>query len=94
MGRWFLPTRVGTESSLEIVGDVFTATYIFDNQSDGAHCVEAGGERAMAWELADADGNRQGLTIAERGELGGPGWVGCPNGPLHLALPDPRVWPR
>ena len=35
----------------------------------------------MAWEAEDADANRQGLTIAEYGEPGGPGMGGCPNGP-------------
>ena len=38
----------------------------------------------MSWQLEDADGNRQGLTIAEFGELGGPGMGGCP------ARPDRR----
>src|SRR3712207_2324615 len=35
----------------------------------------------MAWEKTDANGNRQGLTIAEKGEVGGPGMGGCPVGP-------------
>ena len=39
------------------------------------------GERAMAWELTDPAANRQGMTIAEFGEVGGPGMGGCPNGP-------------
>ena len=32
-----------------------------------------------------ADANRQGLTIAEYGELGGPGMGGCPAGPADAA---------
>jgi hypothetical protein len=47
------------------------------------------GERAMAWEFEDADANRQGLTIAEYGEPGGPGMGGCPNGPLQSGPPAP-----
>ena len=35
----------------------------------------------MSWQEEDADGNRQGLTIAEYGEAGGPGMGGCPAGP-------------
>ncbi len=34
-------------------------------------------------------GNRQGLTIAENGEPGGPGMGGCPNGPLQSGPPGP-----
>jgi hypothetical protein len=43
----------------------------------------------MAWEVEDADANRQGLTIAEFGELGGPGMGGCPNGPLQSGPAGP-----
>ncbi len=39
----------------------------------------------MAWQEEDADANRQGLTIAEYGELGGPGMGGCPAGPADVA---------
>ena len=35
----------------------------------------------------DAAGNRQGLTIAETGELGGPGMGGCPAGPADASAP-------
>src|SRR6185436_8435894 len=45
------------------------------------------GERAMSWQEEDADGNRQGLTIAEFGEGGGPGMGGCPAGPADQASP-------
>jgi hypothetical protein len=43
----------------------------------------------MAWENQDADGNRQGVTIAELGELGGPGMGGCPAGPADQGAPTP-----
>ena len=39
--------------------------------------------------LTDAVGNRQGMTIAENGEPGGPGMGGCPNGPLQSGPPGP-----
>ncbi|WP_104182060.1 Ig-like domain-containing protein [Arthrobacter sp. B0490] len=61
--------------------DTFTATYVFDTPATAQLAAAAGGARAMAWEAADVDDNRQGLTIAEFGETGGPGMGGCPNGP-------------
>ena len=80
----------GYQSGLEVLGDGFTATYIFDNASDATIAANAGlGERAMAWEFVDPAGNRQGLTIAENGEPGGPGMGGCPNGPLQSGPPGP-----
>src|SRR3954451_25274312 len=51
----------------------FVATYEFtdlDAATEAAHSDL--GERAMAWQEQDADANRQGLTIAEFGEAGGP----------------------
>ena len=41
----------------------------------------------MSWQDEDGDANRQGLTIAEYGELGGPGMGGCPAGPTDQAAP-------
>jgi Chitobiase/beta-hexosaminidase C-terminal domain len=88
----------GYSSSLEFDLDganTFRATYDFtlsgaealDNATIAAN---AGlGERAMVWELADAAGNRQGMSISENGELGGPGMGGCPNGPLQSGPPGP-----
>ena len=40
----------------------------------------------MAWQEQDADGNRQGITIAEFGGLGGPGFGSCPS-PADQAAP-------
>ncbi|HKS01376.1 MAG TPA: fibronectin type III domain-containing protein [Arthrobacter sp.] len=80
----------GYSSGLEVTGNTFTATYVFDDPANAKIAAEAGlGERAMAWELEDADANRQGLTIAEYGEPGGPGMGGCPNGPLQSGPPAP-----
>ena len=66
----------------------FLATYEFDTQQ-GADTAAAAdlGERAMNWQVQDADGNRQGLTIAEFGEAGGPGMGGCPAGPAQQDSP-------
>jgi hypothetical protein len=85
------PSKNGSySSSLEFAGTTFTATYVFD---DPAVAQVAGnsflGERLMSWQVVDLAGNRQGLTIAERGEVGGPGFGGCPNGPLGSGPPAP-----
>ncbi|MBG6225477.1 hypothetical protein IWX63_002049 [Arthrobacter sp. CAN_A2] len=69
--------------------NTFTATYIFDEAAAAELVANAGGARAMAWQEQDADANRQGLTIAEFGELGGPGMGGCPNGPLQSGPAGP-----
>ncbi|CAH0196654.1 hypothetical protein SRABI83_01801 [Arthrobacter sp. Bi83] len=83
----------GYSSSLEFDVDgpnTFTATYVFDDPANAEIAANAGlGERAMAWELEDAAANRQGVTIAEFGEPGGPGMGGCPNGPLQSGPPGP-----
>jgi hypothetical protein len=64
------------------------ATYQFDTQ-EAADVTAASdlGERAMNWQVQDPDGNRQGLTIAEFGEVGGPGFGGCPAGPADQSAP-------
>src|SRR4051794_11433317 len=78
----------GYSSSLEFAGGTFTATYVFDDPAVAAIASKAAlGERAMSWQEEDADGNRQGLTIAEFGEGGGPGMGGCPAGPADQASP-------
>jgi hypothetical protein len=66
----------------------FVATYEFDTLA-GAETTAAAdlGERAMSWQEEDADANRQGLTIAEFGEAGGPGMGGCPAGPGNQVAP-------
>ncbi|MDR6557476.1 hypothetical protein J2809_001832 [Arthrobacter pascens] len=73
----------GYSSGLDISGNTFTATYVFEEQAAAELAASAAGARSMAWELTDVDGNRQGLTISEYGEPGGPGMGGCPNGPLQ-----------
>src|SRR6185437_15250036 len=78
----------GYSSSLTFEGDQFTATYVFQDPANAVIASKAElGERAMSWQVEDADGNRQGLTIAEFGEAGGPGMGGCPAGPKDQASP-------
>lgn len=78
----------GYSSSLTFDGETFTAIYQFDDAATATIASKASlGERAMSWQVEDADGNRQGLTIAEYGEAGGPGMGGCPAGPAAQAPP-------
>ncbi|HYP45695.1 MAG TPA: FN3 associated domain-containing protein [Propionibacteriaceae bacterium] len=77
----------GYRSGVVFAEGKFTATYEFDTQATADLAVASGGERAMAWEAVDGDANRQGLTIAEFGEPGGPGMGGCPAGPGEQAAP-------
>lgn len=87
-------------SSLEFpTATTFLATYVFQDP-DGAGPQTAGdvadavvnadlGERLLSWEVTDLLANRQGITIAEHGEFGGPGFGGCPNGPLQSGPAGP-----
>lgn len=82
----------GYSSGLAISGTTAIATYEFngpDAADVAAIVARGGGERMMSWQFEDADANRQGLTIAEQGELGGPGMGGCPVGPTQQNAPKP-----
>ncbi|MEO5834593.1 MAG: fibronectin type III domain-containing protein [Nakamurella sp.] len=80
----------GYASQLEFSGDTFTATYVFDDPAMAQLGADAAlGPRLMSWQEVDLAGNRQGLTIAEFGEPGGPGMGGCPNGPLQSGPAGP-----
>jgi Chitobiase/beta-hexosaminidase C-terminal domain/Fibronectin type III domain len=90
----------GYSSALEFpTATTFQATYVFTDP-DGQGPLTAAdvaevaanpslGERLLTWEETDLVGNRQGITIAEFGEPGGPGFGGCPNGPLQSGPPGP-----
>ncbi len=75
--------------SIDRDNDSYTATYDFRDTDIAAQVAGGGGERIMAWQNEDGDGNRQGLTIAESGEPGGPGMGGCPAGPTDQGAPKP-----
>ena len=77
----------GYSSNLEVTGTTFTATYVFNTLETARIAATGGGERFMSWQVEDAEANRQGLTIAEYGELGGPGMGGCPAGPADVGAP-------
>ena len=75
--------------SVDRNADTYTATYDFPTADIASQVAGGGGERIMAWQTEDGDGNRQGLTIAESGEPGGPGMGGCPAGPTDQGAPKP-----
>lgn len=76
------------QSSLEFNADgTFVATYVFTDEAAARTAATGGGERVLAWQAEDADANRQGISIAEYGEVGGPGMGGCPAGPDTQAAP-------
>lgn len=78
----------GYSSNLEVdATGHFTATYIFDTASVADTVSTGGGERFLSWQVTDAAANRQGVTIAELGEPGGPGMGGCPPGPNDTSPP-------
>src|SRR4051812_31790373 len=78
----------GYSSGLTISGNRFVATYAFDDAQAARPAATGGGERFRAGQAEDAEGTRQGLTIAEYGEAGGPGMGGCPAGPADAAVPQ------
>jgi hypothetical protein len=67
----------------ELVADVvntdgaWTATYTTLNAAQRQAAVD-GQTRMLAWQETNAAGDRLGITIHEVGEVGGPGFGGCP----------------
>lgn len=74
-------------ATLTFDGNNFVATYTF-TQLSTAIVASEGQMRIMTWDFTDADGNRQGLTISEFGEVGGPYSALCPPAP-DVAEPIP-----
>lgn len=78
----------GYASGVRVADGNFTATYEFLDGDTAAVAAE-GLFIAMSWQDQDPDGNTQGVTIAEFGEVGGPGMGGCPAGPAQQASASP-----
>ena len=76
----------------------FRATYTFNTDADTTAAeatqmrdIAAQGQmRVLAWMDEDPSGEREGLTIYEFEEIGGPGMGGCPAGPENTAPLAPR----
>ena len=71
------PTAYSSGMDVNAANRTFTATYQFANAAT-AKLADAGALRSMSWQNLDANANRQGVTIQEDGETGGPGFGGCP----------------
>jgi hypothetical protein len=68
-------------------GSEWRATYTGLNATEQRLAV-AGQNRAMSWLSTNGNGDRLGMTISEFGELGGPGFGGCPaTGNTGIAMP-------
>lgn len=96
------PSRPGpyTSSLTFPTATTFRATYTFQDgvSEDGTawtatemrDIAAAGQMRVLSWQKQTPAGDRQGITIYEFGELGGPGMGGCPDGPEKTAPNAPR----
>ncbi|MER5402077.1 fibronectin type III domain-containing protein [Streptomyces sp. NPDC002599] len=78
----------GYSSGVKLADGNFTATYEFLNEDTAAVAAE-GLYVAMSWQDQDPDGNTQGVTISEFGEVGGPGMGGCPAGAVQQGPASP-----
>jgi len=82
-----LTPNVGYTSRVEVVGTVFTATFIFESQEAANIAGSGEGFSMRMWQETAANGARQGLTISEYGEVGGPFGSLCPAGPQNIGSP-------
>ncbi|MEA2155792.1 MAG: large repetitive protein [Solirubrobacteraceae bacterium] len=70
-------------------GDHWTATYDGLDADQRAAAV-AGQTRVLGWEQTNAAGDRLGISIYEVGEVGGPGFGGCPAGSNYAVTGSDR----
>lgn len=68
----------GYTSSLSVSGTTFKAIFTFSDLNALELVSDGSGQSLSMWQYSDAAGNRQGLTISERGEVGGPWSALCP----------------
>lgn len=68
----------GYSSYITIEGTILRVIVTFNDLNALTVVADGSGQTLAMWQFTDAAGNRQGLTISERGEVGGP-WSGlCP----------------
>ena len=77
----------GFSSGLEIIGTTFKATFVFNNQQAADIAGSGEGMSLRMWQETNPNGARQGLTISEYGEIGGPWSTLCPQGPQNIGSP-------
>ncbi|WP_112477699.1 fibronectin type III domain-containing protein [Streptomyces populi] len=78
----------GYSSGMEVADGTFTATYKFES-AETATVAADGLYTVTTWQDQDPDGNTQGVTISEFGEVGGPGMGGCPVGAVQQGPASP-----
>lgn len=82
-----LVQATGYQSGIVITGTTFTATFIFNTQQAAIIAGSGEGYSISLWQQTAANGARQGLTISEFGEVGGPFGGLCPAGPQNIGSP-------
>jgi hypothetical protein len=82
-----LTPDVGYSSGLEITGNTFKATFVFDNQQSANIAGSGEGMSLNMWQETAQNGNPQGLTVSEYGVIGGPWAASCPPSPENLVTP-------
>ena len=78
----------GYKSGIVITGTTFTATFVFDSVQAATIAGSGEGLSIRLWQKTELNGARQGLTISEYGEVGGPFGSLCPAGPQNIGSPD------
>jgi hypothetical protein len=82
-----VPDTSGTLAYDSTTSTAFTAVFRGLNDFERQLAVE-GQTRVMGWQQTTAAGDRLGMTIYEVGEVGGPGFGGCPPGPNPSSTPS------
>ena len=85
-----LTGNVGYSSGLQVAGTAFTANFTFNTQQ-AADIAGSGEAMSLSmWQVTSPAGDRQGLTISEFGEVGGPWSAICPASPQTAQSPIPH----
>jgi len=82
-----LVQETGYQSGIVITGTTFVATFVFNNQQAAIIAGSGEGYSVSLWQKTAPNEGRQGLTISEYGEVGGPFGSGCPAGPQNIGSP-------
>lgn len=82
-----LVQQTGYQSGIVITGTTFVATFIFSTQKAATIAGSGEGYSVSLWQKTTFNEGRQGLTISEYGEVGGPFGAGCPSGPQDIGSP-------
>lgn len=91
-----VPSILGTVQRAGVAGSgEWRAIYSGLTEAE-AKIAKDGQSRAMAWYTTNPNGDRFGMTISEFGEVGGPGFGGCPgtgDALIPVGVPQPQPTP-